>query len=177
MLLWKTGFTLIELLVVISIIALLSIVAFINLKGFSQDQVLNKAVSEIQTLLRLAQANATAGVLCNSQGGANWTVNFKANKVDIELDCGDSSSFVKTLTLENVQVDSIKGASCGPPTDLPLIVTYSKISGNVKFDSIVGSDIDLCLETSANVLIDLKNLKTSNIKSFTISKGGAMDVR
>ncbi len=166
------GFTLIELLVVISIIALLSIVAFINLKGFSQDQVLNKATSDIQSLLRLAQANATAGVLCNNKGGANWTLDFQVNKVDIKLNCGEGNFPVKTLTLENAQIESIKGASCGTTSLLPLTVTYSKISGDVKFNS-----SDSCIGTSPNILINLKNLKTTNIRPFTISRGGAIDTQ
>lgn len=176
------GFTLVELLVVMAITAILGTVVFVNFKDFTQDQVLNKATGQIQTYLRLAQANATAGVLCNNQGGADWRINFK-DKTSINLECSinNFANIVssKTLTLENVQIDSVASptcaATCSNSSCLPLFVTYSKLDGSVK----IKSDVEQtsCLNTSNQVLINIKNLKTTNLKSFMISKGGATDAQ
>ena len=173
------GFTLIELLVVISIISIMSVVAFVNFKDFAQDQILNKAIGQIQTYLRLAQANATAGVLCQGIGGVDWAVVFQANQRNLDLICGVSGMVVKTLTLENVLIDSVKSSTCAAictnASCLPLKVSYSKLDGSVKITS--SADQTTCLSTSSQILINVKNLKTNNIKTFTISKGGATDAQ
>lgn len=171
----KKGFTLIELLIVISIIALLSIAAFVNFKDLVQDQIIKKAIGEIQTALRLAQANATSSFLCNGQASVDWKVNIRVDRVNVDLMCGDSDFIVKTTTLQNVQVESIEGSACTSPittfTDLLLKITYTKLSGSVKIDGPAD-----CLDNSPKVLVNIKNTKTDNIKTFTISKGGAIDV-
>lgn len=174
------AFTLIELLVVIAITAILGVVAFVNFKDFAQDQILNKAQGQIQTYLRLAQANATAGVICNNQGGADWRVRLDT---DIGLECSTNNFeniySIKTLTLENVKIASVGSptcsAVCSNASCLPLYVSYSKLSGSVK----IKSDVEQtsCLKTSNQILINIKNLKTDKIKSFTISKGGAIDAQ
>lgn len=177
------AFTLIELLVVISIIAILGVAVLINYKDFSQNQVLDEAISQVQTLLRLAQANATAGVLCNVAGesGADWRVNFR-DVVNIDLECSSNNfvdnRLVKTLALKNVQIDSVKSptcsASCSSSSCLPLYVAYSKVDSSVKIN---GNDQSSCFNSSNQILINIQNLKTKNIKSFTISKGGAIDAQ
>lgn len=162
------GFTLIELLVVIAIIALLSIFVFVNFKDFTQDQIINQAVGEIQTYLRLAQSNATSNLLCRGQGGLDWTV--RLNSGSVELICGaiDTPS-VQTKTLENVSVSIEKrGSSCTPGMELPLIVRYTVLSGAVRIDSI---------GTCPEVLIKVKNTKTLKDKPFIISSGGAINVQ
>ncbi|MBI2018653.1 prepilin-type N-terminal cleavage/methylation domain-containing protein [Candidatus Daviesbacteria bacterium] len=168
------GFTLVELLVVISIMALLGVVAYANFKDFAQDQVVNKAIGQIQTAFRLAQANATSGVTCLDLGGADWSVQIRTDGTNVDLICGSSNSVVQTTILENVEVDSVGGSACAPGSTsaLPLTVTYSKLSGTVKID---GSDN--CIDNSATVSVNFKNLKTSNTKTFTISKGGAINVQ
>ena len=62
------GFTLIELLVVIAITSILAVMGFVNFKDFSSNQISVKAAGEIQTILRLAQSNATSSTLCDSKG-------------------------------------------------------------------------------------------------------------
>lgn len=173
------GYTLIELLVVIFIIGILSVAVFVNFKDFAQDQILNKAVGQIQTHLRLAQANATAGVLCQGQGGADWTVVFQANQKNLDLTCDASGVVIKTLSLEGVQIDSVRSstctASCSNASCLPLSVNYAKLDGSVRITST--ADQTTCLSTSNQILIVVKNLNTNNVKSFTISKGGAIDAQ
>ncbi len=176
------AFTLIELLVVISIIAILGVAVLINYKDFSQNQVLDEAISQVQTLLRLAQANASAGVVCQNQGGADWRVNFKLDMISLDLECSLNNFVdtypVKTLTLKNAQIDSVKSptcsASCSSSSCLPLYVAYSKVDSSVKIN---GNDQSSCFNSSNQILINIQNLKTKNIKSFTISKGGAIDAQ
>lgn len=167
----RNAFTLIELLVVIAIIGILGIGVFVNFKDFAQEQFLNRAISDIQTLIREAQANSTTSLLCKDQSGVDWAVNFQTNREKIDLICGANIS-VKTLSLVNIQVQSIKGSACLSGGDLPLTITFSKLSGRVKFE---GSDT--CINSSKTVLINLKNLKTNNIKGFTVSRGGATDAK
>lgn len=171
------GFTLIELMVVIAITAILGIVAFVNFKDFAQNQVLNKAVGQIQTYLRLAQANATAGVLCSGQGGASWSVKF-VDDTTLKLTCGSTGIDQKNLDLdENARIDSIK---CSPASsecpqtgfNAPLTVNFAPLDGKINF-----SAGDSCINTASTLLITLKNLKNNSYKCFTISKGGAIDVQ
>lgn len=182
------GFTLIELLVVISIISIMSVVAFVNFKDFTQDQILNKAVGQVQTYLRLAQANATAGVVCNNLGGADWRINLKPSRTEVDLECStdnfQNTQTVKTLTLENIRVDSVKGSACTSSSSPPLYITYAKLSGSIK---IIGNDPTGCINLSSTVLVNLKrtigevcsglNSPNSCFKNFTISKGGAIDAQ
>ena len=172
----SSGFTLIELLVVMTIVAILGVGAFVNFKDFTQNQTLKKSLSQVQSLLRLAQANSTANVLCQTQSGVDWTVYFKTDKVNIDLICGPSHTLIKTAVLEGVQVNSVKGSACSSETSLPLQVTYSKLPHKVNFDSVDGNS-DACLERSSSVLVNFKNLKTQEVKGFTISKGGAIDAQ
>lgn len=169
----RRGFTLIELLIVISIIALLAVVVYVNFKDFAQDRVVNKAIGQIQTALRLAQANATSSFLCQGLASVDWKV--RINSANVELLCGDGDSLVQTTTLQNVLVDSIEGSACTSPTDvLPLTITYSKLSGKVKIEGAEGAPS--CIDESQQVSLNIKNTKTSIIKTFTISKGGATNV-
>lgn len=173
------GYTLIELLVVLAIMSILGTIAFINFKTFSQDQVLNKALGEMQSFLRLAQSNATSSVKCGNISGASWAVKFLVDKININLACGPTDSVQKTLTLENTQVTSIQCSpadSTCPPTgstfNPPLTISYSPLYGNVTF-----SQGDLCVANASTLMIVLKNLLNNKFKCFTISKGGAIDIK
>lgn len=170
----RLGFTLVELLVVISIMAILGVVAFVNFKDFAQDQVVNKAIGQIQTSLRLAQANATSSVTCLGLGGADWSVQIRPDGTNVDLICGPSNAVIQTTILENVEVDPIEGSACSPGSthSLPLTVTYTKLSGTVKID---GSDN--CIDDSSTVKVTVRNMRTDKTKTFTISKGGAINVQ
>lgn len=144
----------------------------VNFRDFSQEETSKKAISEIQTFLRTAQANSTTSVLCDKESGVDWAVNFKTDKQKVELVCGKTNTITKTLILDNLQLESIEGSSCTVPKNLPLIVSFTALTGAVK---IVGSDP--CIGSSSTVTLNLKNLKSEDIKSFSISSGGAIDVK
>lgn len=168
------GYTLIELLVVLTIIAILATVVFVNFKNFSKNQILIKAIGQIQSVLRLAQSNATSSVKCGGVGGSAWSVKFGTDKSKVEVFCENNTTAQKTLSLENAAVQSIKCAADGVTFDPPLTVKFSPLYGNVSFlDS-----PQACVVTTSIIIITLENLtNTASTKSFTISKGGAIDVQ
>lgn len=161
------GFTLIELLVVISITALVGIVAFANFKNFTQDQILRKAEGQIQTYLRLAQANATSSFVCGTTGGVSWSVIFRSDGVNIDLACGLNDMVKQTLSLKDAEIIAASGSSC--QASFPLTFRYAALSGKL-------TSTDQCINNSSTININLKNLKNNSQKSFNISKGGAIDV-
>lgn len=156
----KRGYTLVELMVVLTILAIIGLVAFANLKTFSKTQTVDQAISEVQSFLRLAQSNATAGVICGTQGGAYWAVKFESN-TQLKLRCGPTGveTEQKTLDLVGVQVSY----SC--PLDSQLIVTYAPLSGAVNLGS------------CSDVTITLTSTQDGQSKSFVITKGGAINVQ
>ncbi|MBI2040331.1 prepilin-type N-terminal cleavage/methylation domain-containing protein [Candidatus Microgenomates bacterium] len=167
------GYTIIELLVVITIIAILSAIVFINSRTLAQDQILNKAVGQIQSALRLAQSNATAGLKCGSplQGGASWSAQFGSDKTKVEIYCDKTATVQQTFSLENVQVSEIQGSSCPSSSPPPVSIKYSPLYGLLTFEA-----SDSCIGLSNTLTITVSNLTGGNSKSFTLSKGGAIDV-
>lgn len=88
----KKGFTLIELLVVITIMAIVGTFAVVNYKSFGQDKDLESAALDIQSQVRTAQTNATAGVKCDNDPTHrlhSWRNNFykQSGKYKIVLNC------------------------------------------------------------------------------------------
>lgn len=168
------GYTLIEILVVISLIALISTFVFVNFRGNNKEQLLNKTINQIQSSLKLAQNNASAGVLCGNQiAGSGWSVNFPDNK-SLQLICDKDPdvSHIKTIQFDRTIISSLKCSSdiSLPP---PLTVSYSSLSGLLTF-----SPQNSCLSQTSEVQITLQNDKDATIsKTFKISKGGAVNVQ
>lgn len=177
----QNGFTLIELLVVISMLGILATFVFVNYRSAASDQLLAKAVIEIQTLLKFAQSNATTGTVCVGPGGNSWTVKFRQNdKSKLDLTCGTTDTPRQSLTLQDVEVSSFQcnpadTTICPPVDDVftpPLSVNYSPLYGNINFSS--GA---VCSNTASTIMVTLRNIKNNNKKCFTISKGGAVNVK
>ena len=95
------GYTLVELLVVISILAVLGVFVIVNFKNFAQDQVINKSIGQMQSVLRLAQSNATSGAFCligcpnPNLACGDWWAEFSAGGSQINLFCAKSTSVQK----------------------------------------------------------------------------------
>ncbi len=160
---------------VISVMVILGVATFANFRDFSSEQVTNKALGEIKTLLHLAQSNATTSTVCEKgdRDSVSWTVNFK-NETSIELLCGPQSKVKQTLSLENATIVGIKcsadGTSFGTSFSPPVKVSYSPLSGNLTFLSDVS-----CVKSASLILISVDSLqKSGNPKSFTVSKGGVI---
>lgn len=175
------GYTLIELLVVIGIISILTVIGFANYKNFSSDQITVKALGQVQTYLRLAQSNATSSTFCKDNLNVGpWSLTFKAdaNQVNntISLSCGPANTEQISYTLENAEIFSIVGSDCGgSPSSLPFSISYSFGIASPTFSS--AGSLANCL-TSTSWIFTLRNRKDiSKLKSFTLSKGGAIDVQ
>lgn len=162
------GFTLIEILVVISIISILAVVGFVNFKDSVSDQKTSKAIGEIQTLLRLAQSNATSSTICNGQGATSWSLKF-SNQTTLELRCQPNDYLKSSQTLENAQIAFLIGSnSC--PVDLattPFTVTYKTGAG--AFAVSYSGSTPTCLASDNWTF-------TVNTKTLILSRGGAIDV-
>lgn len=170
----RSGFTLIELLVVISIITLLSGFGFVSYKDFSYSQDVILGAQQIQSLLRLAQSNATSSTNCNSQGSSDWSLNF-INSTTLELRCNPNNYLQKSYILENAHITSIHGSSCGARSTLPFYISFSNRLGVLRFSS--PGALDVCLSSATwNVVITSKN-NPNKVKVFTITKGGAVNVQ
>jgi len=167
------GYTLIELLLVLSITSIIGIIGYVNYKDFSSDQIVIKAVSDVQSVLRLAQSNATSSTLCsNGQYIGPWSLVF--NQTSIYLTCGLANQVQKIYNLENAQINSILGSSClEENSSLPFTVQYSNLDGGLDFPS-AGSDT--CKGSLSWTFTLTNTIDTSKLKSFTISRGGAIDV-
>lgn len=167
------GYTLVELLVVMAIMVIVGVFAFANFRDFSEDQVVNQASLRLQSLLKIAQGNATSSTVCGKEGGVSWAVKFTEEKSKIQLLCGPEDKLMRTLELEKTQIAGIKcldagGANINPP----LKISYAPLSGNVTFS---GSDDIPCVKTASQLVISLDNaVKPGRIKSFTVSKGGVI---
>lgn len=163
------GYTLIELLVVLTIVSIIGLVGYVSYQQFAANQFTNKAVGQIQTVLRLAQTNATTSTFCgNNQSVGPWSVTFTQGNT-LVLEC--NSILQKAYILENVQIDNV---SCGSATvELPLELTYSNGTGTLTFYSAEASDTCLLSPTWTFNLINTKN---SSTKYFKITQGGAINV-
>lgn len=175
------GFTLVELLVVISLTSILGITSYVSFKSFSQDQVLTKAYIETQSILRLAQSNATSSFVCNNAGSASWLVKFREDKTSVDLTCGTDNSSKKSVSLAGVEV-SIKCSPVASAEDPcvqnggfypPLDISFAPLSGAISFIEQEGGNF--CTNDDTLMVI-LKNLQNDSRKCFTVSKGGAINV-
>lgn len=167
------GYTLIELLIVMVIMSIIGTIGYINYKQYAANQVTNKAAGQIQSVIRLAQTNATTGTLCGTQGGTSWRVRFETDKKTIKLICAENSE-QKNYILENAEIAEIKGSEHCNQLDFPFSITFSPGDGAVSFSS-----PDPCLQYSPSLVISVKNSQNPNVppKLFNISKGGAIDVQ
>lgn len=162
----RNGFTLVELLVVITIMALVGTFTLSNYGSFGEDQKLKNAVLDIQSLIRLAQTNATTNVKCNTEYGAKWIVEFDGNKTTIYLKCLEPSGSIftkKTLHLDvngaNIQIQSSSGdtANC---SGLGNAVVFAPLNGEMA----LGQDCTFFTFTLIN--------KIGTTKDLRIEKGG-----
>lgn len=155
------GFTLIELLVVIAIMAVTGVFVLANYRSFGEDQNLKNAALDIQSLLRLAQANSTSGLQCQGQAASGWLVEF-TNSKNLNLKCSNSSGMsasVKTLTLkENISIDSISMGA-----------TNCVFSTTTTFAPIYGTMTSSC--GAGSITLTVKNTRSST-KQVIIDRGG-----
>ena len=182
------GFTLVELLIVISIIAILSTVGYIQFRSFSSTQILNDSTGQIQSLLRVAQTNATTSLTSNVLGlnraCKNWIVTFNTNKTQASLICQTAEAIPQEsektlLTLPaNLSISSITAGSCDPllyPANSASVV-FSVLYGKVSLIMARGVAGFEC-ESSSDMTDSLKYGSTNITKDIVSCKGGSIDVK
>ena len=188
----KNGFTLVELLVVIALIGVVSGIGLLNLASTKGDQNLTTATADLQSLLRIAQNNATTGQLCGPTASANgvytnqaidWRVtltNLTPLTFKMEPNCSDAPTSLyptKTVTFPS---------SLSLPTP-PMTVTWcgSALNTKVKFANISGvvsfgcgnpsMDINLSAEPSLGWRI--QSNPTGTVLTVNADKGGRVYVQ
>lgn len=174
------GYTLVELLVVMTIMSLIGLAAFINLGNFRQDKLLDSSLTNLQSVIRVAQSNASTGALCSGVGGANWSIEFKDSKT-INLNCQASSQQnsinVSTTALGgDVQIQSINGDS-GCSGAFPTIVNFLPVSRGITFTDLINT----CIVPSQSLTVSLSKAgiqcvdNPSACRTVTINKGGSIN--
>jgi len=184
----ERGFTLIELLVVISIIAIIAVTVIVNFGSFDEDANLKNMAFDIQSYLRLAQANAQAGVKCaDGTGGAGWSIIIDGrDENSIHLRCAEKEAEEGTFSVNQpAYISFINGVSSTGRVKCNSSFTTSAVSAiTFKFVYLTGAvsfeDADSandCAENSSNIAITLhKREGSGDFKTVTINPGGAVDV-
>lgn len=180
----SAGFTLIELLIVITIVSLLTVVGIVNFKTFSEDQIIIRASGQIQSLLRLANRNASTSVKCtDTEPAASWLLKFKTDQKTLTLVCKspDSETEIKSLVLENgIEIDEITTSPSCSSADFPgfaVTLTYGAPLGQTDFVFARGVHNIECHPDSSTIRVKLKNTRTEATKDIVISKGGEINVQ
>lgn len=171
----KEGYTLVELLVVMTIMSLIGLTAFINLGNFREDKLLDSSLTNLQSVIRAAQSNASTGVFCSGVGGATWSIEFKDSKT-INLKCQAASQQdavnVSITTLGgDVQIQSISGDS-GCNSSFPansVTVKFLPVAGGVTFTDLTST----CIGVSKSVTATLSG--KAGTRTVSINKGGSVN--
>lgn len=177
------GFTLIELLVVVAIMGVLGVIT-VGYGNFGENQKLNIATADIQSLLKLAQTNAATRVNCTSDGGGNgaiWWVEFAMGRKTVTTFCDNdmttpsTTQAVNTYTLDSsLEISAISGGSSACSSGFPnneVRIYFEPLYATVSF-------VDC--QNSHYLLITVKNNKTTdtaNSKQVKIDKGGSISVQ
>mgnify|MGYP001570393819 CR=1 FL=1 len=162
----RLGFTLIELLVVIAIMAITGIFTLANFRSFGAEQNFKSAALDVQSLLRLAQTNATSGVKCQSSdtNALGWRVEYTPSTT-FNLQCQNSSgwsSSVKQLDISNrATVSSIAVGNCNPT-----YINFAPLYGSVTS----GNNSANCPNTT--ITITLQDTKGTNTRQLKVAPGG-----
>ncbi len=174
----SSGYTLVELLVVIAIIALLAVVGFVSFRGFSEKQGPKNAAGQIQSLIRLAQSNATSSTMCNGQPAESWYLVFTDTVVD--LYCNPGETWQRSYYLP-AQITTADDSGC--TNDWVAILSYSAGTGKqTLFKVLSDGSLEECSRYS-RITFTLYNLEDDIASprqptaSFKVSKGGAVNVQ
>ena len=173
----KSGFTLVELLVVISIMALMSMTALINFKNFRSDAAIKVAASDLQSLIRIAQSNATSRINCGSNPGAIWMIESRDSKTfDLKCYISDPTRAItkKTVLFANpVELVAISGTGV---CTIPFRVKFAPLYGTITFKE-ANTNEDSCFSDSSDLSMTLEDTKTHAQKIINVNKGGVVNVK
>lgn len=190
------GFTLIELLVVVGIIAALSAIVLPQFSHFDQSKVLQDAASQLQVNLRVAQNNATSGVVCKTAASGipaksanNWNLLFKYNSGIVSYEVGPNLSgsncdlqLTKQYSLPaGISIKHIGFVNQEPcystitedpqNPDAQFRVKFMNISGEIEFD---GAE-DCLPDTASQMIITLQlDSDPKQVANIVVKKGGSI---
>ena len=176
------GFTLIELLVAISILAVVGTLMFVDFGPFREEKAVGIAATELQGFIRLAQINATSGVLCDNKSGAAWSVTFTQGTSQIVMKCKAPDEGEFTSRTLNLKDDVIIGDLVSADRNLDIEGNHRSCTGFLKinFSHILGrvtyeSDDASCAAAESQYAGPV--LQKDDDKNFVIiSKGGVVYV-
>lgn len=171
----KSGYTLVELLVVMTILSLIGLFTFINLGNFRQDKLLDATLTNLQSLIRTAQANAHSGVVCAGVGGATWSVEFKDDKtanLKCKADSQQNDTTVSSASPEaGVKFQSISSGS-GCNSAFPqnsVTVNFLPLSSGISFVDLTSN----CISSGQYISVTLSG--KTGVKTVKINKGGSIN--
>lgn len=171
----KNGFTLVEILIITGMMAIIGVIVFANFRSGKEEQILQKSLFETQSVLRLAQSNASASVVCdNLGGGSKWQVVINSSTDVIDLKCfkaedGSDVKDKKTYTFDPGVDISLFCPGAGDVAST-VVITYPPYSGLPKFE---GSNCE-----KGGLGVKLTSVKDNTIfKQFIISSGGAINAK
>ncbi|TSC66687.1 MAG: hypothetical protein CEO21_126, partial [Microgenomates group bacterium Gr01-1014_80] len=163
-----------ELLVVISVMAIIGVLAFANYNSLGQDQNLKAAASDVQSYLRLAQANASSRIKCaddTTGSGADWIVSFETDQLTLNLLCqippaAPVLSAPPLVLTNNITIDSVNGCT----NNFPVTVTFLPLLGGVVF-----ADTGITCVSGPTLTVNLKD-PSGNTISVILNKGGLIGI-
>lgn len=172
----KNGFTLVELLIVITIIAIISAFVAVNFKGNREEQALQREQLKLQSILKLAQTNASSSTLCSDLGGgASWKLAMDPLQEKITLSCQKGEEVIedRSYILEGGISMSFLCSQTSTSFASGVEITYTTLSGIPTF-----SGIEYCGQDFSGLVIKFESEKDSSLtKEFTISSGGAINAK
>lgn len=146
------GYSLIELLVVMAIIGILFSVGYLSFQGYSRRQAVTSVIRLVQSDLRTAQEDASAGNLpagCSGLSGYQFSVTGSTSyEIDISAVCSPNPNPVKAVTLPSGVL--ISGS--------PALILFKPL----------GQGTNL----SGNATITVRQTGTGNTGSITIGVNG-----
>lgn len=186
------GFTLIELMVVIAIIAVLVVIAVPSYTQYNNNQTLNEAANQMQTVIRQAQNNAQTGTVCKISGGTskatNWYVDISEDSsgtlplntyysfsptCESGIQAAQQTTFPKGVSITDILFrDSPTDTGCSP---LNAQVIFSNISSGITLLDKAGA---IGCPDAANRYVEITlSLSGSGSRVITVEKGGAIYVK
>lgn len=168
------GFTLIELLIVISIVAIMSLVGVASFREFAANQVAPKASGEVQSVIRLAQSNATTSTLCNNVPAFSWTARIDLTNNKIQLYCNTAATpatyiLQRDYPLTNAHLTARCSDQHSDIATATTDLTYTTGMGKLSTNCNNGASVNITITNSSNADAAPQTLK--------VSRGGAINVQ